>query len=329
MRVELVLAWARDFLAEQKVNAQIRQDVSEGMERQQREYLLRQQLAAIRKELGEDDTDPDGEYRAKLDALTMPASVRAAVEKEIVRLERTSGQSPEQGWIRSWLDRVLALPWGTTTPDSIDIPGARAVLDADHYGLDDVKKRIVEFLAVRKLRAARQAATEGAEDETVTSTGGGHREAPDSPDSPTGESTPPTDAPTSRSRPGESPAIRPGNAARRAASISSTWRPTISASTAEARTGVGARPNRPIPQRTTVSPLSTSSARAVPAMAKSPWRRATSSTVCPHRPDQTGNEMAVSSSSSSIAWSHNPVKKSGRERSARRGFRAPRASHRA
>ena len=154
-RVELVLAWAKDHLAELKVNEQIRTDVTEGVEKQQREYLLRQQLAAIRKELGEDDGDPSTDYRARLDAMTMPPKVRESVEKEIDRLERTSGQSPEQSWIRNWLDRVLDLPWGTTTADNLDLRAAREVLDADHEGLDDVKDRIIEFLAVRKLRHER------------------------------------------------------------------------------------------------------------------------------------------------------------------------------
>jgi ATP-dependent Lon protease len=151
-RVELVLAWAKDHLAELKVNEQIRSDVTEGVEKQQREYLLRQQLAAIRKELGDDDGDPSSDYRARAAALALPPKVREALDKEIDRLERTSGQSPEQGWIRTWLDRVLDLPWGKTTSENLDLAAARAVLDADHHGLDDVKDRIIEFLAVRKLR---------------------------------------------------------------------------------------------------------------------------------------------------------------------------------
>jgi ATP-dependent Lon protease len=154
-RVELVLAWAKDHLAELKVNEQIRTDVTEGVEKQQREYLLRQQLAAIRKELGEDDGDASTDYRARLADLTLPAKVRETVEKEIDRLERTSTQSPEQSWIRTWLDRVLDLPWGKTTSDNLDLVAAREVLDADHHGLEDVKDRIVEFLAVRKLRHER------------------------------------------------------------------------------------------------------------------------------------------------------------------------------
>jgi ATP-dependent Lon protease len=154
-RVELVLAWARDHLAELQVAESIRNDVTEGVDRQQREYLLRQQLAAIRKELGEDDGDVVGEYRTRLDELDAPDAVKHALAKEIDRLERTSAQSPEQSWIRTWLDRVFELPWGVRSDDTIDLAAAQEILDADHYGLADVKSRIVEFLAVRKLRGER------------------------------------------------------------------------------------------------------------------------------------------------------------------------------
>jgi ATP-dependent Lon protease len=155
VRVELVLRWAKDALAELQVSERIRTDVTEGMDRQQREFLLRQQLAAIRKELGDGDDDVVEQYRERFAARTLPSKVRDAVGKELDRMERTSGQSPELGWIRTWLDRVLELPWGTTTNDALDLVTARAVLDADHHGLDDVKDRIVEFLAVRKLRSER------------------------------------------------------------------------------------------------------------------------------------------------------------------------------
>ena len=154
-RVEFVLAWAKDLLAELQVTEQIRTDVTEGMEAQQREFLLRQQLSAIRKELGEGDDDVAGEYRAKLAERQLPEKVFNAVSKEIDRIERMSAQSPEYSWIRTWLDRVFELPWGTTTSDALDLAAARAVLDADHHGLGDVKDRIVEFLAVRKLRQER------------------------------------------------------------------------------------------------------------------------------------------------------------------------------
>jgi ATP-dependent Lon protease len=155
-RTELVLGWARDALAEIELAERIRNDVSEGMERSQREFLLRQQLSAIRKELGEDGGgDIAAEYRGKLEGREVPEDVRAAFERELDRLERTSEQSPEHGWIRTWLDWVTDLPWGVSSPDRLDVPTAKEILDADHTGLTDVKDRILEFLAVRRLRAER------------------------------------------------------------------------------------------------------------------------------------------------------------------------------
>ena len=154
-RVELVMAWARGHLAELQVAQAIRDDVSEGVDKQQREFLLRQQLAAIRKELGEDDDDVVGEYRTRLADLDAPDSVRNAIDKELERLERTSTQSPEHSWIRTWLDRIFELPWNNRSDDNVDLGNAKRVLDDDHYGLDDVKDRIVEFLATRKLRHER------------------------------------------------------------------------------------------------------------------------------------------------------------------------------
>ena len=155
-RVELILTWARNHLAELQVAESIRNDVTEGVDKQQREYLLRQQLAAIRKELGEGDDDVVGEYRTRLASLDVPEAAHNFIAKEIDRLERTSAQSPEQGWIRTWLDRVFELPWGVRSDDTIDLTAAQEILDADHYGLADVKSRIVEFLAVRKLRNERE-----------------------------------------------------------------------------------------------------------------------------------------------------------------------------
>ncbi|MDJ0769277.1 MAG: endopeptidase La [Ilumatobacter sp.] len=154
-RVDLVLAWAKDHLAELQVAETIRNDVSEGVDQQQREYLLRQQLAAIRKELGEGDDDVVADYRERLGELDAADGVKQAIDKELDRLERTSAQSPEHGWIRTWLDRIFELPWGERSDDTLDLDVAAGVLDDDHYGLDDVKDRIVEFLATRKLRHER------------------------------------------------------------------------------------------------------------------------------------------------------------------------------
>ena len=155
-RLTLVLAWQREVLADLALRDRIRNDVTEGMEKTQREFLLRQQLAAIRKELGEGDgDDADERYRTWLAETDAPDAVKAAVERELARLERTSEQSPENGWIRTWLDTVVELPWGVRSDDRLQVTEARAILDADHNGLEDVKDRIVEYLAVRKLRVDR------------------------------------------------------------------------------------------------------------------------------------------------------------------------------
>ncbi len=157
-RLELVIGWTRDHLAELDVAEAIRKDVTEGMEKQQKEFLLRQQLAAVRKELNELTGDGSGEeedYRARVEGSDLPGSVREAALKEVGRLERTPDASPETGWIRTWLDTILEMPWNQRTEDAYDIAGARRILDEDHTGLDDVKERIVEYLAVRKRREDR------------------------------------------------------------------------------------------------------------------------------------------------------------------------------
>ena len=154
-RLGLLIEWTRDHLAESEVNEKISEDVRESMEKSQREFLLRQQLAAIRKELGEGEPDGSDDYRARVEAADLPDQVREAALREVDKLERSSDQNPEAGWIRTWLDTVLELPWNTTTTDSTDLDAARTVLDADHHGLDEVKDRIVEYLAVRARRAER------------------------------------------------------------------------------------------------------------------------------------------------------------------------------
>ncbi|MFJ6381886.1 endopeptidase La [Kitasatospora sp. NPDC092039] len=157
-RLEYALTLLRDHLAEEEVNDTIRKDVEEGVAKQQKEFLLRRQLEAVRKELAElngEAADEEGDYRARVEAADLPEKVREAALKEVDKLERASDQSPEGSWIRTWLDTVLELPWNERTEDEYDIAGARAVLDADHAGLADVKERIVEYLAVRKRRADR------------------------------------------------------------------------------------------------------------------------------------------------------------------------------
>ncbi|HEX7464817.1 MAG TPA: endopeptidase La [Actinomycetota bacterium] len=155
-RLEKVLAWAKESLAELSLKDRIRRDVREGMEKSQREYLLRQQMEAIRKELGEEgDEDIVAEYRRRIEDAGMPEEARREAERELGRLERTSEQSPEYGWIRTYLDWITEIPWNVRTEDELDIAEARRILDEDHTGLEDVKDRIVEYLAVRKLRRER------------------------------------------------------------------------------------------------------------------------------------------------------------------------------
>ncbi|MER7607004.1 endopeptidase La [Nocardioides sp. NPDC127503] len=154
-RLEKVIAWAKEYIAESEVSDKIAEDVREGMEKTQREFLLRQQLAAIRKELGEGEPEGSDDYRARVEAADLPEAVREAALREVDKLERGSEQNPETAWIRTWLDTVLELPWSVRTEDSTDVVAAREVLDADHHGLDEVKDRIVEYLAVRTRRAER------------------------------------------------------------------------------------------------------------------------------------------------------------------------------
>ncbi|MFE3225766.1 endopeptidase La [Nocardia sp. NPDC059228] len=154
-RLRKLIEWTTQHIAETEITEKISEDVREGMEKQQREFLLRQQLNAIRKELGEDEPDGAEDYRTRVENADLPADVKEAALREVGRLERSSDQSPETGWIRTWLDTVLELPWSVKTTDSTDVSAARAVLDADHHGLDEVKDRMVEYLAVRSRRAAR------------------------------------------------------------------------------------------------------------------------------------------------------------------------------
>jgi ATP-dependent Lon protease len=154
-RLGKLVEWGRAHLAELEVSEQINDDVREGIDKSQREFLLRQQLAAIRKELGEGEPEGSEDYRSRVENADLPEKVREAALREVNKLERSSDQNPEAGWIRTWLDTVLDLPWNVRTTDKTNIAAAREVLDADHEGLDDVKDRIVEYLAVRARRADR------------------------------------------------------------------------------------------------------------------------------------------------------------------------------
>jgi ATP-dependent Lon protease len=154
-RLELALRLQRERLAELQVRKRIREDVQSGAEQQQREYFLRKQMDSIRKELGEDDGSVADEYRTKLAEAGMPDEVREQAEKELARFERMGEQSGESSMIRSYLDWLIAVPWSNRSEDQLDPVHTREVLDADHAGLEDVKDRITEYIAVRKLRKER------------------------------------------------------------------------------------------------------------------------------------------------------------------------------
>ncbi|HTX32428.1 MAG TPA: endopeptidase La [Solirubrobacteraceae bacterium] len=154
-RLELSLKFQRERLAELQVRKRIREDVESGAEKQQREYFLRKQMESIRKELDEDDASVVEEYRTKIEEAGMPEEVRVQAEKELGRLERMGEQSAESTVIRTYLDWLIAVPWSKRSDERLDPENAREVLDADHAGLEDVKDRIVEYIAVKKLRQER------------------------------------------------------------------------------------------------------------------------------------------------------------------------------
>ncbi len=154
-RLELALSFQRERLAELQVRKRIRDDVESGAEKQQREYFLRKQMDSIRKELNEDDASVVEEYRTKIEEAEMPEAVREQAEKELGRLERMGEQSAESSVIRTYLDWLIAVPWNKRSEERLDPEHAREVLDADHAGLEDVKDRIVEYIAVKKLRTER------------------------------------------------------------------------------------------------------------------------------------------------------------------------------
>jgi ATP-dependent Lon protease len=154
-RLELALRLQRERLALLQMRARIRKDVDEGVEKQQREYILRKQLESIRKELGDDEGSVVEEYRSKIEGASMPDDVREQAERELGRYERMGENSPEAGMIRNYLDWLLAVPWGSRSEERLDPEHTRTVLDEDHYGLEDVKDRIVEYIAVAKLRQER------------------------------------------------------------------------------------------------------------------------------------------------------------------------------
>jgi len=154
-RLSALIQWTKGILADASLKEKIRSEVTEGMEKTQREFLLRQQMEAIKKQLNEGQTDVVSTYRERIAKAGMPDAVLTEVNRELDRLERTSEQNPEYGWIRTYLDWMLDIPWNVRSEDNYDLRKAREILDQDHTGLSDVKDRIIEFLAVRKLRKER------------------------------------------------------------------------------------------------------------------------------------------------------------------------------
>jgi ATP-dependent Lon protease len=162
LRLERALAWARDTLAEIELRRRIRDDVAEDMDKSQREYVLRRQLDAIRKELGDEDGPDDSErYRERIAETPLSDEARKEAERELKRLDSTGPGHPEASTIRTYLDWLLSLPWGKESEDQDDVAAAGAVLEADHAGLEEVKERILEYLAVRTFRRKRKIEDEG------------------------------------------------------------------------------------------------------------------------------------------------------------------------
>src|SRR3954454_19760634 len=159
-RLALALEFQRERLTQLQVRRKIRDDVDSGAQKQQREYFLRKQMESIRKELGEDEGDLIAEYEGKIAEAGMPEAVAEPAERELRRLERQGEASPQSSMIRSYLDWLLAVPWSERSEERLDPDHTREVLDEDHVGLEDVKRRITEFIAVRKLRQERGATEE-------------------------------------------------------------------------------------------------------------------------------------------------------------------------
>ena len=157
-RLRRVLVHVQKQIGMIEMQEEIKSQVQEELGERQREMFLREQMKAIQKELGDDDSSKEiEELREKLNALQLPKEARAEVERELGRLERAGRESMEAQVIRTYLEWIAELPWDTRSDDDLDLRHASAILDEDHYGLPDVKDRVLEFLAVRQLRAQQMA----------------------------------------------------------------------------------------------------------------------------------------------------------------------------
>ena len=164
-RLRKVLVHVQRQISLLEAQEEIKTQVQEELGERQREMFLREQMKAIQKELGDDDASKEiEELRATLEALDLPKQARTEVERELGRLERAGRESMEAQVIRTYLEWIAELPWTTVSDDQLDLTRASTQLDADHYGLTDVKDRVLEFLAVRQLRAAQAAASESTDD---------------------------------------------------------------------------------------------------------------------------------------------------------------------
>ena len=150
-RLSAILARELEVIS---IGSRIQSEVQSELDKGQREFVLRQQMKAIQEELGELDEQAAeaNELREQLEAIDLPEEVRKQAERELGRLERLPPAAAEHGVIRSYLEWIISLPWSTATEDNLDLDHARKVLDADHYDIEQVKERILEFLAVRKLK---------------------------------------------------------------------------------------------------------------------------------------------------------------------------------
>src|SRR5688572_8947202 len=159
-RLRMIAARLATQLDVLELQSKIQSQVKENIDKSQRRYYLQEQMKAIRKELGEAEGGTGTEIdalRTKLDAARLPENVTKEANRELARLEAIPSASPEYGVIRTWLQIVSELPWSVTTSDKIDLAEARTVLDRDHHDLDKVKRRIIEYLAVLKLKQQQQA----------------------------------------------------------------------------------------------------------------------------------------------------------------------------